>query len=361
MTKYLEKRQKADGAVFWAFNPNQSVRKALGYKYKSFQNKRDAELMCRQVAAEFNLYQRKKAQNVKVDEESVLGLINFYKTTYEWQKLAENSKIHYNLLFRTATEFSVGNANKTFGELDAQSITATKADALYTQILKAFSPHRAVHVVKVLRKVWNEGFRHDRVRANPFSNMRIPDLPARTVLWEPEQVHTLISKADEMGFPSIGTLTLLCYDLCSRPGDMRQLTWGSYDGIYMEYIQEKTKTRLSVLTSPRLNARLGPLKDSAIGGEKAPEDHIIIAETTGKPYTKDHLVKCFARIRRQAGLPTHLQLRDLRRTGATEMAESGCTEDELRAVTGHQSREILATYVRPTTKLATSAVNKRFG
>lgn len=360
MTKYLEKRQKADGTVFWAFNPNQSVRKALGYKYQSFQNKRDAELMCRQVAAEFNLYQRKKAQNIKVDEESVLGLINFYKSTIEWSKLAKNSQIHYNLLFRTATEFSVGNANKTFGELDARSITATKADALYTQILKAFSPHRAVHVVKVLRKVWNEGFRHDKVRANPFSNMRIPELAPRTVLWEPDQVKKLIETADEMGFPSIGTITLLCYDLCARPGDMRQLTWSNFDGMYVDYMQEKTKTTLSVLTSPRLCARLSSLLDSANGGEKRPKDAIVLAETTGRPYTKDHLVKCFARVRARSGLPTHLQLRDLRRTGATEMAESGCTEDELRAVTGHQSREILATYVRPTTKLATSAVNKRF-
>lgn len=360
MTKYLEKRHKADGTVFWAFNPNQSVRKALGYKYKSFPSKRDAELMCRKVAAEFNLYLRKKAENVQINEDSVLGLINFYKTTKEWQKLAENSQIHYNLGLKTATEFSIGNSNKTFGELDANSITATKADALYTQIFKAFSEHRAASCVKVLRKVWNEGFKHDRVRANPFSNMRIPDLPSRTVLWDPEQVQTMIDTADEMGFSSIGTVTLLCYDLCSRPGDMRQLIWDNYDGVYMDYIQEKNKTHVTVLTSPRLTARLATLRDSANGGEKSLKDAIIISEVTGRPYTKDFLTKSFARVRRQAGLPNHLQLRDLRRTGATEMAEAGCTEDELRSVTGHQSREILATYVRPTTKLATSAINKRF-
>jgi len=43
------------------------------------------------------------------------------------------------------------------------------------------------------------------------------------------------------------------------------------------------------------------------------------------------------------------------------MAEAGCTEDELRSVTGHQSRDVLSIYVRPTRKLAAAGINKRFG
>lgn len=39
-------------------------------------------------------------------------------------------------------------------------------------------------------------------------------------------------------------------------------------------------------------------------------------------------------------------MRDLGRTGATEMAEAGCTEDELRSVKGHQSRDVLSMYVQ---------------
>ena len=42
------------------------------------------------------------------------------------------------------------------------------------------------------------------------------------------------------------------------------------------------------------------------------------------------------------------------------MAESGATEDELMAVTGHTSREVLSTYVKKTEKLAARGVNKRF-
>ena len=352
MTKYLETRKKADGRKYYAFNPSKGVKDALGLKYRKFTDKREAEKYCRQVALEFNLHRRKNEGRVAIHDESVQALINFYKSTQEWEKLKENSQICYDLCFKSATETVFGQSNVSFGETKARNVTATQADRLYAQIVKDFSSHRANQCIKVLRKVYNVGFRHDRVIANPFSNMQIPGLPSRKVLWEPEQVFHMIQTADDMGYRSIGTLTLLCYDLCSRPGDMRQLRWDNYKGGLFKYTQEKTGTDMEVPASPRLIERLESITNR--------QDEIAICETTANPYSKDLLVKYFARIRLRSGLPKELQLRDLRRTGATEMAESGCTEDELRAVTGHQSREILATYVRPTTRLATSAVNKRF-
>ena len=328
------------------------VKDALGLKYRKFTDKREAEKYCQQVALEFNLHRRKNEGRVAINDESVQALINFYKSTQEWEKLKENSKICYDLCFKSATETVFGQSNVSFGETKAKNVTATQADRLYAQIVRDFSHHRANQCVKVLRKVYNVAFRHDRVTANPFSNMQIPGLPTRKVLWEPEQVFHLIKTADDMGYSSIGTIALLCYDLCARPGDMRQLRWDNFNDGLFEYTQEKTGTEMAVPASPRLVERLEAITNR--------QNEIAICETTGNPFSKDLLVKYFARIRKQSGLPKELQLRDLRRTGATEMAESGCTEDELRSVTGHQSREILATYVRPTTRLATSAVNKRF-
>ncbi len=61
-----------------------------------------------------------------------------------------------------------------------------------------------------------------------------------------------------------------------------------------------------------------------------------------------------------ASLPSNLQMRDLRRTGATEMAEAGATNAEMRSVTGHKTMDVLSIYVRTTQAQASSAVNKRF-
>jgi len=136
---------------------------------------------------------------------------------------------------------------------------------------------------------------------------------------------------------------------------MRQLTWDNFRDQFFEFEQEKNKTRVDIPASPRLRERLEQV---------SPNDghnHIIYYEKTGKAYDRRLYNKVFCRIRNAAGLPAELQLRDLRRTGATEMAEMGCTEDELRSVTGHQSRDVLSIYVRPTKKLAAAGINKRFG
>ena len=60
-------------------------------------------------------------------------------------------------------------------------------------------------------------------------------------------------------------------------------------------------------------------------------------------------------------LPERLKMKFLRHSGATELAENGATEDQIAAVTGHKSRQMLNIYVKKTKKLASSAQNLRFG
>ena len=133
---------------------------------------------------------------------------------------------------------------------------------------------------------------------------------------------------------------------------MRKLRWSDLqDGVF-RFIQEKTGIEVEIPASERLLDRLAGLDTQT--------DTIVVCEATQRPYDRRLYGKWFARIRDAAGLPSSLQLRDLRRTGATEMAEAGCTEDELRSVTGHQSRDVLSIYVRPTVKLAASGISKRF-
>ena len=64
----------------------------------------------------------------------------------------------------------------------------------------------------------------------------------------------------------------------------------------------------------------------------AADEYIIKNETNGRPYTASVLQRHFRKIRLHANLPSELCLGDLRRTGATEMADSGCTNAEMKAV-----------------------------
>lgn len=91
------------------------------------------------------------------------------------------------------------------------------------------------------------------------------------------------------------------------------------------------------------------------------EGTIVVNDETGNPHTRWSYYKQAKKMIIQAGLPEHLRISDLRRTGATEMAESESTEDEIRAVTGHQSRDVLNIYVRPTRAIARNGMRRRFG
>lgn len=82
-------------------------------------------------------------------------------------------------------------------------------------------------------------------------------------------------------------------------------------------------------------------------------------ERTKAPYSDRLRNKVYHRVRDKAGLPDDLNFYDLRRTAATEMGNANCTEDEIRAVTGHVSRQIVSTYVNTTAKMAANAQAKR--
>lgn len=352
MAKYIEQRHNTAGRTYWAVNPKKYVRDAINAGYKRFDTREEAVAYSERICKLYEDHKASEENDCLVDEDTVWGLVEFYRSTYEYSKLSENSVKFYELMIRTACEMRVGSSPAPFGEMLSCNVTPTHADRIHRQLAQYYSDHRAVHALKVMRKIFYVGKRHGRVQINPFERMGIRGLDDRVVLWEPEQVEKFIAKADSMGFPSIGTLALLCYDLCQRPSDMRMLTWGNLEEGVLRFSQQKTSTNVEIPASERLLERLRAYPRQG--------DHIVVCETTGRPYDRRLYNKRVARIRQAAGLPTDLQLRDLRRTGATEMAEAGCTEDELRSVTGHQSRDVLSIYVRPTVKMAASGINKRF-
>lgn len=355
--KYVQRRKKADGSVVWAFNPPAYVRETITtheISYVQFEDRLDAEEHSKLVQELYRDIKNKEKKEAHLPIGSVMSLAASYKRTNAWSSLSDNTKRTYNQLLRGSFDVRLGQSNKTFGEMNAKNVSPMVAEQLYSHLKESVSEHRANHTVKVLRRVWQVCKRKQLVRQNPFREMGLRSLPERIVLWEPEQVQSFIEHADEQGYWSVGTLALLCYDLCQRPGDMRQLLWQNYKDGTFDFVQEKTKVRVTIPASPRLIERL-----SQRTGE--PSDYICLSEKSGKPYDRFAAYKLVGRLRKAAGLPDHLQLRDLRRTGATEMAEAGCTEDELRSVTGHKGRGVLNTYVRPTRKLAQGGMSKRFG
>jgi len=357
--KYLEKKVSSKGIITWGVNPSKPLRDKLFLSYESYTDKKTAIARCTDYEEQFELYKLGMDLKRGVKDTTVQGLVDAYYSTSNWLRLSVNSKNTYKQLLGYICDCRIGNSNISFGETLHRKITAETAELLHKQLCKDVSNHRAVHVCKVLRRVWFVGHRLALTQSNPFSKMGIVSLPDREVRWEQDHIDLFVAKADEMEMSSVGTLALLCYHLCQRVGDMRQLTWSCYQNDTFCFVQEKSRTvkkpegtQMILDTNVYLEERLSRLT------RRRDTDFIIINERTGRPYTK-WAYKAVAEVRKAAGLPEELKISDLRRTGATEAGESGCTTDEIMALTGHTDRQIVNIYVKKTPVMATNASNKR--
>ena len=201
-----------------------------------------------------------------------------------------------------------------------------------------------------LRRLLGFACSEDWISENPALKMKITAPFSRERVWTEEERDTFIAAASAQGKPSMALAVLLGWWLGQRPADLRTLSWTAYDGRTIELRQAKTGKALGIPASAELRAALGTTERTAV--------QIVVSETTRRPYQESAFQHLFAEIRDKAGLPDDLQVRDLRRTLATALGRAGCTDDQIRAVTGHQTRAMLAVYVRPDDAYAQGAMAK---
>jgi len=338
----------------WGFSPTPILRERLEVSFEQYDTRQDAVQRCLEIDQIHTQWKRDHTAAVKVNSATVLGMIGFYKSTDNWRRLSENSKRTYNQLIRCVSTISLGSGK--FIDMMATNVRKEHAQRMYAYIQEEYSQHRARHTIKFLKLVWNVCEKNDKLRGNPWKVIELDSDPVCDVTWTSRQVDRFIEGADELGFWSVGTLAMLCYDLCQRPGDMRQLQWENFDGEFFTFTQEKTGTKIEIEASPRLIKRIVPRHNQFTG-----EDTIVQYEPTGKGYDNRKYNEVAALVRKATMLPDRLKMKFLRHSGATVLAETGASEDMIAAVTGHKSRQMLNIYVKKTKKLASAAQAMRFG
>ncbi len=345
--KHYKELTLKSGRIVYGFNPSATLQDKLGYHWEQYNTAAEAKARCEEAVAAFAEFKRTGALPSIALPRSVADLIAAYKGTSRWRKITKvaNSKRAYEQALSTATDL--------IGDISITEITPTQAEALYERLCKAVSINKANTVIKMLGIVWSNAERLELVRSNPFSGIALEATPDRDVMWTAAQIQTFVATADANGLGSIGTIALLAYELCQRPGDCRQMVWGHYKDNVFSFTQEKTGTDMHIPSTVALTQRL-----DMIPSNRNPNDTICVYEGTGRPYTDRLYRKKAQYIRELAGLPDHLKVSDLRRTGATLLGQSS-TEDQIRAVTGHKSRQILNTYVRPNLSMAEAAQTQR--
>lgn len=348
MTKHYKELTLASGRVVYGFNPSATLRTKLGYKWEQYDTAEEALARAQIATAAFAEYKRTGALPQSVEHYNVSGLIDAYKRTSRWRQITRvaNSKRAYDQAMRSIIE--------SIGSQPVASINPLWAEDLYRSLCEQHSTAKANSIIKMLNIIWTNAERLKLTPDNPFAKLGLDPVQSRDVMWTDAQVESFITAADQNNLASIGTIAMLAFELCQRPGDCRQMRWGNYkDGVF-SFTQEKTGTLVNVPATQSLAERL-----DAIQSNRNPDDAIAPYEGTGATFSERLYRKKAQVVREIAGLPDHLKVSDLRRTGATLLGASSCSEDEIRAVTGHQSRQILSVYVKPDLRMAATAQRKR--
>jgi integrase len=280
----------------------------------------------------------------QVREGTVTWLIRQWQASPAWADLAEDSRQSYRMCFRAIEAWC--------GDYPPRSVTRKAIKAWQRSLIEHRTQSIANVVLTRLHKLMEMARDEGLIEINPATRLGLRRVSGTREPWSLDEIAAVRAKAIELGRPSVALAVLLAANLGQRPSDILKLSRSRYDaaaGVF-DIVQQKTRRRVGIPATIELRA--------AIDAAPAASPVFVISEETGAPYRRAGFAKVFRRVCRAAGVSGDRHFRDLRHTMATVLGEAGCTDEEIRAITGHADRAVVARYVRPNTAMATNAIAK---
>ena len=358
--KHVRVVRDSDGSKWWEYNPPINV-VALGIvhpmrceaeRWKSFQlieeqNKKLEECKKRQISSK-----------IPTDKSTVYALFRFYQTTHSFNKLREQTKRDYRNLVQSALMTRVGSKtlqNIKLGQLSRADIKVAYEKWLQRGVRTANITH------SVLRKVLNVAIEYDIIPSNPLIGIEKQKELPRKVMWTQDQVRMFLDMAySKWKWRNIGLISHMAYEWCQRVGDMRTLKWISVnlDEQLLTLEQSKRRAEVFLPISDNLARMLRKQKDD-FGFQEYVAPSVKPFKGGYRPYSSTQVSAFANQIKDACGLPSELQIMDMRRTGITEMVESGVDITQIMSVSGHQNVQSVTPYVKHTLNSSKSALSKR--
>lgn len=268
----------------------------------------------------------------------------------------------YSWIYRDA-EAQVVDEKRMLGDVPMTEVTRQLAFSVYERLVERHGRHSANKSATALQAAFSyAALKFAELTSNPFSRLAKLPSASRRQRWTDQQLAAFIARADELGCASVGRCALICMELMQRPGDVLSLRWGAYDEIEHVWQIRQTK-RGAVVRVPetaRLREALRQARRSAMRLSPESFDDVLVCPTVrGKRWHRRNFTKAARLIARAAGIPDDLQIRDLRRTAATEGASAGATPAELMAVGGWANQASIRPYLVYTSEQAASFQAKR--
>lgn len=266
-------------------------------------------------------YQRAKA-GPKEDggPGSLKALVTAFKASPEFQQLSGSSQKDYKNILE---KFSEKYGNHQASDFKRRHIFKYRDD-------HAKTPAMANYIVAVIRRLFSWAVDMGRLEANPaLRPKRLKTGPGHLV-WSAAAIEKFRAAAE----PELQWALDIALATGQRQGDILRMSWAAYDGQAVEVVQSKTGTKVLIPAHAALRATLERV---------AKRGTVILTTKEGKAWKADHFRHEWRAATLKAGLDG-LTFHGLRHTAASWLAEAGCTDAEIAAITGHRTRQMVARY-----------------
>lgn len=264
-------------------------------------------------------------------------LITAYRASRSWLKLSDGTRKSYTRVMERILE---KNADKPVRDLTRQRLRELQAK-------QAATPRAADHTVQGIKLLVNWARKHlDWKIDNPAEGLDLFGAQREFQPW-PDWAREAFEKAAE----SLGARrVLLAYHLGTatgqRPGDLVKMRWDHFQDGFVSVTQDKTNTRVDVFCPAGLQKFLA----------KVPREGAhLFPRNLNEPISYSMLEKEFRPIRDALGPKgADFTMHGWRYNAAVELAEAGCSDAEIQAVTGHKGLEMVLKYRRRASQRALS-------
>lgn len=248
------------------------------------------------------------------------ALVIEYKASTEFRELADKTKTDYRRYLDLLTE--------QYG--DRQFATMPKSFVFKLRDKYADRPGVARYILAVLKILMSFAVAMEYRTDNPVIGVRLPRLGAGSQPWDDFELDWFHGTAPPN---MVLALTIAVYT-GQRESDILGMTWGQYDGTAIEVVQQKTGARVWIPAHSALRAALAATAKS--GGT-------ILTAPNKCPWRPDHFRHMWRRSILESGLDGKT-FHGLRKTAAAALAEVGCSDREIMAITGHTTSSMVTRY-----------------
>ena len=358
--KYLFEQTSSSGRTTYRYNPpRDAVNEGVVHRKSLGDNFADACAYVEEQNAIMDEWRKERKYLKELTGKSTIGdLIKSYLNSSSYDNLSDKAKVDYKYCLESWSKHRL--AGVPFMKAKLGNVSTPLFQRVYDDAADG-SVSAANHSLAIYRLLFNYAIRKGFTNFNPLSHVKRRNKKARKAVWERQDVRAFLNTAfSKFEWRNIGLIVNMAYEWGQRLGDMRELTWDSYDvetGV-LKLTQSKRGASVELPTSEGLQRMLRQQHDD-FGWQKyiAPQPKPVRGKLYA--YTLTNLNRVGRKVMDAAGISDELMLMDLRRTAITEMVEVGVPLPSIMAMSGHASVASLTPYIKHTLRGATNAQTMR--